>query len=462
METQPFVIALMLLSPSFTGTTQPWPLAAYTITLLFVALHWWALWVEHEQQRSLPPQRIQFLRLVGLLAAAIITLLTHLPLLTNLLAPIVILAVVTWAWKRGLDKTRFSLGDEDLVPTFRAGFIALLILFLLTVVLTTNSDVATYGGVFVALGNAFSLFFFSGLLALSFTRIAIIRRDLARTSSNSIFDPTRVWLIVLTFAWALLLAVVIGLDTFSFQSIADFFSPLWTLLGIITIFLLQILFFLLSPLLLLFSNTLDGLRNGVHAPSLPPPSHKSAPGAPPTIPPEAILIGRIILLTILLVLFILLIRLLLRRWQARQQSDDSEEEIREMLPIRTLLQRHQQQRHPQQERIAELEPLPPGSARARYRELLQAVAEQQETLARRLNETPTEYQARLLTQLQHHAASESEHTEPLDDPATLTALTDAYTRERYGGKSTQEPEGRYSTRWIAHFIQRLLGTSQEE
>src|SRR5947209_15125249 len=69
MESQPVVIGLILLSQLFTGTTRPWPLEAYTVTLLIVALHWWALLVERLRQRGIPHQRVQLLQIVGLFVA---------------------------------------------------------------------------------------------------------------------------------------------------------------------------------------------------------------------------------------------------------------------------------------------------------------------------------------------------------------------------------------------------------
>lgn len=464
MESQPVVIGLILLSQFFTGTTRPWPLEAYTVTLLIVALHWWALLVERLRQRGIPHQRVQLLRIVGLFVACVVVFLTHLALLTNVLTAIIMLMLVTWFWKRGIDKARVGLSDENLVPTFRIGFLVLLFLFFFFLInLAANSYYSPdYTGVFVALGNAFSLFFFSGLLALSFTRIALIRRDNARSSSGSIFDPTRAWLVVLTLVWIILLAVVTGLDTFSFQSIADFFQPLWLLLGILSLFLLQVIYFLLAPFAAFFRSIF--VVPLTHTVQVPSHSTKQQPIAPPVIPPEAILIGRIVLLIILLVLFIQVIRLILRRWQAHQHSDDSEKEIRETLPVRSLLQaRRHEQRRTQQEHQPELELLPPNSARARYRELLQELAWNKETLQRHANETPTEYQARLLTQLPTQQPSaraiEAEQAEQHDDAATLASLTSDYTRERYGGKSSEHKNRAYTADWIAHLIKRLVGTS---
>lgn len=460
METQPVVIGLMLLSQQLMGTTRPWPLEAYTVTLLFVALHWWALFVEKFRQRGVLYQRVQLLRIGGLLVACVVVFLTHLALFTNLLAPIVMVILVTWFWKRGMDKARVGLSDENLVPTFRVGFLVLLFLFFFFLIsLAANSYYPTdYRGVFAALENAFTLFFLSGLLALSFTRIALIRRDNARSSSGSIFDPTRAWLLILTLVWISLLVVVIGLDTYSFQSIADFFQPLWVLLGMLSLFLLQIIYFLLEPFAAFFRGIF--VVPVTHTVQLPSHPTKQQPIAPAVIPPEAILTVRIVLLIMLLVLFIVVIRWILRRWQARQHDDDSEEEIRETLPVRSLLQarRHEQQRT-QQECPPELEPLPPDSARARYRELLQEVAWNKATLERHANETPTEYQARLLTQLPSVHATTAELAEQRDDVATLASLTSDYSRERYGGKASEHQNRAYTADWLAHLIRRLVGTS---
>jgi hypothetical protein len=79
-----------------------------------------------------------------------------------------------------------------------------------------------------------------------------------------------------------------------------------------------------------------------------------------------------------------------------RRNDEEIEEVREGLDARSLLgerwrewwHRRKQRRHA----LFPLEALDPTSARARYRELLQAMAATRSDLARLPAETPTEYE----------------------------------------------------------------------
>lgn len=77
-----------------------------------------------------------------------------------------------------------------------------------------------------------------------------------------------------------------------------------------------------------------------------------------------------------------------------------------------------------------LEPLAADSARARYRAFLQTMAERGQDMGRRPNETPDEYQQRLLLLMKQT---------PIEDiplaPTAIEELTHAYVWERYGGKT---------------------------
>jgi hypothetical protein len=138
-------------------------------------------------------------------------------------------------------------------------------------------------------------------------------------------------------------------------------------------------------------------------------------------------------------------------------DDESEEEIRESLSMQsTLKARREEQRRRAQKTNAPaiLEPLDPTSARARYRELLQELAWNGEKLGRRANETPSEYEKRLLTLLKKAPSPASGDGTP-PDPAMLDELTSAYMQERYGGKHPRLQHDAYVTGWIARFVRRL-------
>ena len=107
-----------------------------------------------------------------------------------------------------------------------------------------------------------------------------------------------------------------------------------------------------------------------------------------------------------------------------------------------------------------LEPLDPTSARARYREMLQALAAEKDDPARMPAETPAEYEARLLVHLEN-AAPNAQELPPDDrlppDPAILDELTRAYVSERYGGKLTRERQRAHLQAWVPHLVARLTG-----
>lgn len=466
METQPTVLILSFISPPFTGTLRPWPLETYTVTLLLVGLHWWALYVNTFEQRGEQEERrvkrdssqqVRLLRLLGLGIAYAAVLLTHISLLSNIFQLLLAMALVTWFWKRGLDKARPNLADEQLLTTFRIGFIALLILLLITFLTISLDSTSLYLHLLAQFGNTLPIFFLSGLLALSFTRLAAIRRENARSSLVSTVDPTRNWLIVLTLLWGVVVALTFALETFSFNTLADMFTPVWNILGLLVSLLLYLIFIVLGPLFSFLNAFFAGYGNRhLSVPTQLPPSKAQPPTVGPTLPPEVYLIGRIILLMVLFMLLILAIHLILKRWHARFQ-DENEEEVREGLPIRSILQarRQEQQRQQKQEPALALEVLDPHSARARYRELLQALAWNSTSLVRRPAETPTEYQARLMTQIK--ASSHTEQDKADTDPELLEDLTQAYIQERYGGKQPNQQQTPYSSSWIAQLVKRLTG-----
>jgi Domain of unknown function (DUF4129) len=137
-------------------------------------------------------------------------------------------------------------------------------------------------------------------------------------------------------------------------------------------------------------------------------------------------------------------------------DDESEEEIRESLSRESILKTRRKEQLQRQKTgaLAALEPLDPNSTRARYRELLQELAWSGEKLGRRANETPSEYEKRLLTLLKK-APSEVQGDDTPPDPAMLDELTSAYMQERYGGKHPRLLHDAYVPAWIPRFVRRL-------
>src|SRR5579864_2899405 len=138
------------------------------------------------------------------------------------------------------------------------------------------------------------------------------------------------------------------------------------------------------------------------------------------------LLLRLVFVFALLGMLVLVIRTILRKWRVAA-DDDSEEEVRESLSQEDIIKTRQaQRRRSRQVDIPALEPLPSDSVRAHYRELLQALATQSTKLARRPEETPREYEARLLTLMQNAAPTETEQDTLPPDPQLLEELTGAY------------------------------------
>jgi hypothetical protein len=147
-----------------------------------------------------------------------------------------------------------------------------------------------------------------------------------------------------------------------------------------------------------------------------------------------------------------------------RSADEGIEEVREGLDARSLLGERWQEwwNHRRRRRNAHLplEPLDPTSARARYRELLQALAAEKDDLARMPAETPAEYEARLLVHLQNSDpnAQELPSGERLPPgPAILDELTRAYVSERYGGKLTLQHHRARLQAWVPYLVARLTG-----
>jgi Domain of unknown function (DUF4129) len=160
-------------------------------------------------------------------------------------------------------------------------------------------------------------------------------------------------------------------------------------------------------------------------------------------------------LILVLVVLLLVILVVLREWYI-VRNNVSEDEIREGLSVRSILRARRQRR--QKRSKVMLEPLDPTSARARYRELLQAMARQGNELGRRLNETPTEYQTRLQTFFKKTAAEETQKDGTPSAAAILDELTRAYALERYGGKQIDRRQQTYLHRWVPHLMKRFTSS----
>ena len=447
METQPIAIFLLFASVITAQQSldtvqqiQPWVLNSATITLLLLGLQWWAMLVNALVYQQRYERYGRVLNLLGLIVAIVILALS---LDSSILIPVSLFTLFFW-WL-GIVQANADLRDERLVLTFKIGFIVLIALLVLTFgIVMPNS-------LFTALSLDLPLFFLSGLFALSFTRLSIINKEQARFPGATQTSTVRSWFLMLSIAWAILMASAFALETFSFQVVQNLFQPIFYLLNILIYFLLFLLYLLLS--LFKFSHLLPTtMPSPPHVTPHIAPTHQTVTNS--SSPLLLLLLGIFLLFALIILFFV--IRAILRAWR-KAHHQEGEEEIREGLSLRTFLQDLRQQRSATTQNST-LEQLDPDSVRARYRDFLQTLATQSTSIARSDNETPIEYERRLLTRLpqQPHNAS-SDTQEQLADTRQLDQLTTAYMHERYAGKASSTPASAEFSAWLQRIVQRLRG-----
>jgi hypothetical protein len=234
--------------------------------------------------------------------------------------------------------------------------------------------------------------------------------------------------------------------------------PVWNILAIIVGWIIYAIFWVV---LVIFQG-LDALFHFKPFTGKPPqaaPPHNANAKLPPGMeqfPAWLLLVGRFLLLALVLLALIALFRAILLHVRPRIEQD-SEEEIREALSMRRILRERWQERtsQGQQKEGTPLDALDPASVRARYRELLQRMAEHGERLARRPEETPMEYQKRLLA-IMGKPSDDVGQSDEVSEREMLVDLTRAYINERYGARQAelQSPEG---SGWISRMAERLGG-----
>ncbi len=442
MEAQPFVLALSFGSLFFTGQSDGFPPVEGSITLLVLSLYWWAMLVKQIIQPRLGGKWANLLYLPGLFVTFVVIVGNHLSFLDNV-APIVFSgALSAWLWRRGISRVEKGLQEEQLTTSFMAGLFVLLAVLLFAVVYPNP----TYKVLLTALTYALPIFFLSGLIALSLSHLGVIEREyLRRSPGSSQADLMSMWVVILVFLWVAIIVSTIVLEASAFDPLVIVFSPLVNALRALYNWLLSLII-----------------------PQPPPARHhqKPPPGGAPYQPPHsnpyhspfsAILQLILVVMMLLLILFVLVVLLfLIREILRKRKSVPGEDEVRERLPVRSTLRERRQKR--QRHSKVVLEPLDPTSARIRYREFLQAMARHGDDLERRPNETPTEYQTRLLALVENIPHEEAPKDDTPLDAAILDELTRAYTLERYGGKRTDQRQQAYLRRWVSLLVKRLTSS----
>ncbi len=441
MEAQPIALALLLFSQMAFDQQLGWVLGAGTVTLLLLGLQWWVMLTE-QLSRSLADPWKPVLRLLGpCLAIALMAL------SVDLFSLIPVSVFILFFWRLGIFQSQPELRDERLIATFRVGFIVMLVLSFFA--LAPNATAQPLA----LLGKMFPLFFLSGLLALSFTRLSSINREHARQTGAIQARSTRRWFVFLTTMWGVLVAAAIVLEFFAFQLVQYVLLPFWELLGFLVLeilYLLGLLFYFLGKLLgIPQSNSSNSLHH------LPPPQTLAQQTTHSTASPLLLLMLRIALIIIVVIALIFIVRMILRYWPRTIQPEE-EEEIRETLSLQEILRERRQEQQQQKQQEFAVESLDTPSVRARYRAFLQAVAESNTHLGRRTDETPHEYQRRLTMLLQPHRFMSDEVLHNIkQDRMEIETLTQAYTQERYGGRSIALSSLEAFQAWLQRLQNRL-------
>jgi uncharacterized protein DUF4129 len=468
MEAQPIALVIVLLTVMMTGTKAMPPFGAAGIALIALGLLWWAMLVERVIRRTLKGRRAAWLHFLGWLAAFAVVVGPRLPSLDkgeDIFAALLWVVLVTWLWRRSIPRAQAGFTYGQLATSFKVSFGVLLGILFIVIVLPELQTLRQ------ALGSSLPVFFLSGLVGLSLVRLGAIRQSRRALDGSQQADPTLAWLLALSLFGVALVAIVIVIEAVfsfaSFEVVLSVLMPLWNALGTLVGWILYGIIFLLSPLFYLLSYLIGLLtdRNaGTQSQSPNPrPSPIHQPWSPQSIPPEVLAIGRWVFLALALIVVLLVVGASLRRWRMRR-DDEGIEELREELDARTLLGERWREWWKRRRRrtsdVPGLEPLDPTSARAHYREMLQAVAMERGDLARTPAETPAEYEARLLIHLET-AAPNAQELLPGDrvppDPAILDELTRAYVSERYGGKQTRERERAHLQARMPQLVARLTG-----
>lgn len=471
MEAQPLALVIALLTIMVAGTKATPPIGAGEITLVGLGLLWWAMIMEHFARRKPTGKQARWPYILGGLLAFIAVVGPSLPSLArweNIFAVLLGTVLVTWLWRRAMRRAQLGFEYGELATSFKVGFGVLLGVLFIAIVLPEQQSLRD------ALVNALPLFFLSGLVMLSLVRLGTIRNTRRALDGSMQADPTRSWLLALALFGVALIAIVITIESLfsfaSFEIVLSALTPLWDALGTLAGWILYGIIFLLSPLFYLISFLIGWLKGyGSSKPQQPnigpPKSPFDQPWSPQSIPPEILAIGRWVFLALILVSALLVVRASLQRWR-KLSDDDGIEEVREGLDARSLLSERWRawwnRRRGRKRTTLSLEPLDPGSARARYRELLQAIATHKGELAKAPAETPLEYEVRLLAHLEKetaHSQKLSNSDDGVSETALLDELTDAYSHERYGGKHIDDHQRSHLRTWVPRLIARLTGVS---
>ncbi|GCE26870.1 hypothetical protein KDA_23540 [Dictyobacter alpinus] len=463
MEAQPIYLVLQLLFRRITLAYNY--LDVGSITLLLLGLHWWAIWNFYRRERQgvaldyTVGMHVTRLDILAIVSALLILGLTHWYALDDPLTIAAIIVLVGWGWKRGVDRARSGFSEDQLILAFKIGLGALLVVMGFSILGDAASDYSINNDLLRDL----PLFFLSGFIALSFTRIGAVRKEQARQTHNATREGTNRWITTLTVTWVALIVLSIALEILPEDVLIMLISPLWWLIGLLA----QVLFFVINVIVYVFSLAINWLLsllphfNGNLPPTPRTPTHPS--NLTTTLQKLAqqqhgsattMLILRLLVMVGAIALLIAMVYFVRRRQKNSEENTlPEEEELREGLNAQQIRKERRQEHRQRQQDMLDADGLAPDSVRYRYRSLLQAMAEKGGEFARQQQETPLEYQKRLLL-LATPKLPAGEGEQPTD-PAILAELTQAYARERYGGKKLEDERQNYLRQWVPQLLARL-------
>ncbi len=452
METQPIAIALLLLVPNVFSRGSTYPDAA-SITFLLLFLHWWSMGTRYVfERRGTNPGIFTLYDILGILVALGVILVTHLDAIADPTFLFVTLAVTGWSWKRGADRARAGLNEAQMITTFKIGFITLLVVlfFALLALFASLPELAN------ALLLGLPIFFLMGMITLSFTRIGIVKKEQARQTGGRRREKMGSWLAALTTTWIVLVAMSIALEALPLETIKELLSPLWYVVGLLAIGIFYVLDFFATITSELLAILISLMVLLFHAQTNRPQSHTLSPDQAVHSSQDSgtlLFVLRILVVVLIIIATILITRFLQKR--RRDEGDsapDEEEEVREGLDINQILRARRAERRRRQQALP-LAALDSDSMRARYRDFLASMAARGEDFTRRPQETPAEYQRRIL-----HAARNIPAPGDTDTPVDATileTLTRAYSLERYGERQAHDEQHTFLRRWMPHLVQRF-------
>lgn len=437
LEAQPIVVVSTLVTLVFAVKSEGLLVVEGSSILLIWSLYWWALLARRVIQPRAGEQRTNLLYVPALLVSFAIIVAIYPGLFQPNLLGLFAVVLSAYLWRRGMLRVERDLRGESVMTVFHVGFFVLLLALLFAVVDPQPGSQS----LLTLLPFVLLLFCLSGLIALSLTHLEAMRRaHQRRFTGHARTSPTRLWIQNLLVLLVVLAALMIVSGAATFQLLVALFAPLTNELRALIHWFLDSLRYT-SPAL--FHSC---LYQACPTPQGPSFYFSSSSNGSSTLA-QVILVGSMSLLA----LFVLVILFwIVRRAVRGRKSGQNEDEVREHLPVRPTLKARKQNAKERQ-----LERLDATSARFYYRAFLLAMARRgKDEQRRRPDETPTEYQARLLAKARPVVQNDATPT----DAAILDTLTRAYTHERYGGKPPTVSQQAYLRRWISVLVKRLTSS----